>query len=132
MIDKTPSGYDAHLRWTAAPGAVAYRVFWRPAWGPDWQHEQLVGNVTELVLPNILIKITGGTSPNFGKSATTNGAGQYTITGVVAERIVLEASNAAYEVRPRPSNGFCTAVTGLEHVAHRQPKMSRTALSRQL
>jgi len=55
MIDKTPSGYDAHLRWTAAPGAAAYRIFWRAAWGPDWQHELLVGNTTELVLPNTLI-----------------------------------------------------------------------------
>jgi hypothetical protein len=55
MINKTPSGYDAHLRWNASPGAAAYRVFWREAWGPDWQHDLLVGNVTELVLPNTLI-----------------------------------------------------------------------------
>jgi hypothetical protein len=54
-IDKTPSGYDAHLRWMAAPGAAAYRVFWRQAWGPDWQHEMAVGNVTDLVLPDTLI-----------------------------------------------------------------------------
>jgi hypothetical protein len=55
MINKAPSGYDAHLRWTASPGAAAYRIFWREAWGPDWQHEMVVGNVTELVLPNTLI-----------------------------------------------------------------------------
>jgi hypothetical protein len=55
MINKTPSGYDAHLRWNASPGAAAYRVFWREAWGSDWQHELLVGNVTDLVLPNTLI-----------------------------------------------------------------------------
>jgi hypothetical protein len=55
MINKAPSGYDAHLRWAASPGAAAYRVFWRDAWGPEWQHEMLVGNVTELVLPNTLI-----------------------------------------------------------------------------
>ena len=55
MIDKAPSGYDAHLRWTASPGAAAYRIFWRAAWGPDWQHDLLVGKVTELVLPNTLI-----------------------------------------------------------------------------
>lgn len=48
------------------------------------------------VLPNILVKIVGGTSPNFGKEATTNGSGQYSISGVVAERIILEASNSAY------------------------------------
>jgi Peptidase family M28 len=55
MINRAPSGYDAHLRWAAAPGASAYRVFWREAWGPDWQHEMLVGNITDLVLPNTLI-----------------------------------------------------------------------------
>ena len=35
--------------------ASAYRVFWREAWGPDWQHDLLVGTVTELTLPNTLI-----------------------------------------------------------------------------
>jgi len=54
-INRAPSGYDAHLAWTASPGASAYRVFWREAWGPDWQHELLVGNVTETTLPNTLI-----------------------------------------------------------------------------
>jgi hypothetical protein len=54
-IDRAPSGYDAHLRWTASRGATAYRIFWREAWGPDWQHEMLVGNVTEATLPNTLI-----------------------------------------------------------------------------
>jgi hypothetical protein len=50
-IDRRPSGYDAHLRWTAAPGAAGYRVVWREAWAPDWQHEAIVGNVTEWTLP---------------------------------------------------------------------------------
>jgi Peptidase family M28 len=54
-INRAPSGYDAHLVWAASPGAVAYRIFWRNAWGPDWQHEMLVGNVTETTLPNTLI-----------------------------------------------------------------------------
>jgi len=54
-IGRQPSGYDANLRWTASPGAVAYRIFWREAWGPDWQHDLLVGNVTEVVLPNLQI-----------------------------------------------------------------------------
>jgi hypothetical protein len=52
---RAPSGYDAHLQWKASPGALAYRIFWREAWGPDWQHEMLVGNVTEMTLPNTLI-----------------------------------------------------------------------------
>ncbi len=48
-------GYDAHLRWEAASGAVAYRIYWREAWGPDWEHTLLVGNVTEHRLPDISI-----------------------------------------------------------------------------
>jgi hypothetical protein len=55
MIDRRPSGYDAHLRWNASPGAAGYRIFWRDAWGPDWQHELVVGNVTEYVLPHLNI-----------------------------------------------------------------------------
>ena len=50
-IDRRPSGYDAHLRWTAAPGATGYRIVWRDAWAPDWQHEAVVGTVTEWTLP---------------------------------------------------------------------------------
>jgi len=52
MLDRRPSTYDAHLRWTASPGAAGYRIFWRDAWAPDWEHEMYVGNVTEYVLPH--------------------------------------------------------------------------------
>ncbi len=55
LITRAPSGYDANLSWKASPGATAYRVFWREAWGPDWQHEMLVGNVTNVVLPRLQI-----------------------------------------------------------------------------
>jgi hypothetical protein len=55
QVTRAPSGYDATLKWTAAPGASAYRIFWREAWGVDWQHELLVGNVTALVLPDMQI-----------------------------------------------------------------------------
>jgi len=55
MITRAPTGYDANLSWVAAPGAAAYRIFWREAWGPDWQHELLVGNVTNVVLPSLQI-----------------------------------------------------------------------------
>jgi peptidase M28-like protein len=51
-IDRRPSGYDAHLRWAASPGAAGYRIFWREAWAPDWDHELFVGNVTEYTLPH--------------------------------------------------------------------------------
>ena len=52
MLGRQPSGYDARLRWTASAGAAGYRIFWRNAWAPDWQHEMYVGAVTEFVLPN--------------------------------------------------------------------------------
>jgi Peptidase family M28 len=51
MLDRQPSGYDAHLSWKASPGAAGYRIFWRDAWAPDWEHELVVGNVTEYVFP---------------------------------------------------------------------------------
>jgi hypothetical protein len=54
-IDRRPSGYDAHLRWEASPGAAAYRIFWRNAWTPDWEHEITVGNVTEYTFPKMNI-----------------------------------------------------------------------------
>lgn len=55
MITRAPSGYDANLKWTAVPGAAAYRIFWREAWGSDWQQDLRVGNVTSVVLPNVQI-----------------------------------------------------------------------------
>ena len=55
LLGRGASGYDARLQWKAVPGAAAYRVYWRPAWTPDWAHEVLVGNVTEFVLPNVSI-----------------------------------------------------------------------------
>jgi hypothetical protein len=55
MLLRTPSGYDAHLRWQPSPDAVAYRIFWRDAWEVDWTHDLLVGNATETILPNVSI-----------------------------------------------------------------------------
>lgn len=55
LIGRAPSGYDASLRWTASSGAVAYRIYWREGWTTDWQHQQLVGNVTQFVLPRLSI-----------------------------------------------------------------------------
>ena len=54
-IDRRPSGYDAHLRWEASPGAAGYRIYWRNAWSPDWEHDITVGNVTEYTLPKMNI-----------------------------------------------------------------------------
>lgn len=54
-ITRAPSGYDANLSWAPSPRAAAYRVFWRETWVPDWQHDLTVGNVTNVVLPNLQI-----------------------------------------------------------------------------
>lgn len=55
MLGRGATGYDADLKWTASPGAVAYRVYWRDAWNNDWTRSQTVGNVTQLILPNVSI-----------------------------------------------------------------------------
>jgi hypothetical protein len=55
MLGRGESGYDAHLRWNPAPGAAGYRIVWREAWSPDWEHEAQVGNTTEFVLPDVSI-----------------------------------------------------------------------------
>lgn len=55
MLDRGESRYDARLRWEPSPGAVGYRIFWRDAWSPEWEHELWVGNVTEYVLPGVSV-----------------------------------------------------------------------------
>jgi hypothetical protein len=55
MLERGESGYDAHLRWEESPGAAGYRIVWREAWTPDWEHELRVGPGTEYVLPDISI-----------------------------------------------------------------------------
>jgi hypothetical protein len=54
-LTRGASGYDAQLAWTAVEGAVGYRVSWREAWAPDWQHELTVGPVTEVTLAGVSI-----------------------------------------------------------------------------
>jgi len=79
QITRAPSGYDANLTWKASPGAVAYRVFWREAWGMDWQHDVLVGNVTNLILPNTQID-----DLVFGVAAVGGGGHESTVTAYVS------------------------------------------------
>jgi hypothetical protein len=55
MLGRQPSGYDAHLQWTASPGATGYRIYWRKAWGNDWTDSRLVGDQTEVSLPGLSI-----------------------------------------------------------------------------
>jgi hypothetical protein len=54
-ISRGQSGYDARLAWTPSAGASAYRVFWRQAWSPDWEHELTLGDVAEASLPGVSI-----------------------------------------------------------------------------
>jgi len=74
-LSRQPSGYDARLRWTASPGAAGYRIFWREAWAPDWEHELSVGNVTEYVLPAMNID-----DHVFGVAAVSAGGHESTIS----------------------------------------------------
>jgi hypothetical protein len=53
MLGRQPTGYDADLRWHAAPGAAAYKIYWREAWTNDWRFQQTIGNVTQHVLRNV-------------------------------------------------------------------------------
>lgn len=55
MLGRGQSRYDAALSWDPSPGAAGYRVFWREAWSPDWEHELDVGNATGIVLPGLSI-----------------------------------------------------------------------------
>lgn len=55
MLGRGESGYDAQLRWRESPGATGYRIVWRTAWTPDWEHEVYVGPGSEFTLPDISI-----------------------------------------------------------------------------
>ncbi|WP_339913814.1 M28 family metallopeptidase [uncultured Brevundimonas sp.] len=46
---------DTTIRWTAAPGAAGYRVWWRATTAPQWTWSRWAGNATELVLPGVPI-----------------------------------------------------------------------------
>ncbi len=38
-LGRGESGYAAQIAFQPSPGATAYRIVWREAWTPDWQHE---------------------------------------------------------------------------------------------
>ncbi|HEX5042431.1 MAG TPA: M20/M25/M40 family metallo-hydrolase [Candidatus Polarisedimenticolaceae bacterium] len=79
MLDRRPSGYDAHLQWKASPGAAGYRVFWRQAWAPDWEHELYVGNVTDHVMAHANVD-----DWVFGVAAVNGDGHESTVTAYVA------------------------------------------------
>ena len=56
LLGRTPTGYDAHLRWHPSPGALGYRIYWRDAWSRDWQQTATVGgDVAEHIIPGVSI-----------------------------------------------------------------------------
>ncbi len=55
MLGRGETGYHAALRWQKSPNATGYRIVWREAWMPDWQHELWVGDVDTHVFENISI-----------------------------------------------------------------------------
>ena len=46
---------DTTVSWTAAPGAVGYRVWWRSTTAPQWTQSRWAGTATSLVLKDIPI-----------------------------------------------------------------------------
>jgi len=54
-IGRQPTGYDANLQWTASPGAVGYRLYWRDSWANDWIYSRLIGNQTQFTLAGVSI-----------------------------------------------------------------------------
>jgi len=96
-INRAPSGYDAHLQWQPSPGASAYRIFWREAWGPDWQHEMLVGNVTDTTLPNTLID-----DLVFGVAAV-DGAGHESLVSVYIAPRSTAVTDGEVKTVPQPA-----------------------------
>jgi len=48
-------GSDTALKWQAAPGAAAYRVYWRDTTAPRWSHSRLVPEGTATTLKDVII-----------------------------------------------------------------------------
>jgi Zn-dependent M28 family amino/carboxypeptidase len=46
---------DTVVKWTKAPGAAGYRVWWRSTTAPQWTHSRWAGDVDQLVLRAIPI-----------------------------------------------------------------------------
>jgi hypothetical protein len=46
---------DTTVKWDAAPGAVAYRVWWRDTALPEWRYSQVAPGVTQLKLVGVNI-----------------------------------------------------------------------------
>ena len=54
MSTSPPWANMVTLRWRPSERAYGYRLYWREAWGQDWQQHRDVGNVTEYAMPRAL------------------------------------------------------------------------------
>jgi Zn-dependent M28 family amino/carboxypeptidase len=70
----------ATLRWHSAEGAIRYRLYWREAWGPEWQHVIDLGDVTEYVARRTLVD-----ESCFGVSAMGPGGEESPISAFVCD-----------------------------------------------
>ena len=57
---------DTTIHWQPSLGAVDYRIWWRDATAPHWQHNGWVGDASKATFENI-----GIDNPYFGVSAVT-------------------------------------------------------------
>lgn len=75
----------------------------------------LSGTVTDAVshapIPNVLVKIISAAGSNFGKSAVTNGSGQYSIAGLSAGTMIVEAYIGGYQ----PADTLLTLTANATH-----------------
>jgi hypothetical protein len=58
LLDRGPSGYDAHLRWLdphPEPNLAGYVVLMRATTAPYWEMEVFAGKRTEYLIPNVSI-----------------------------------------------------------------------------
>jgi hypothetical protein len=78
-LSRGTSGYDAVLEWSASPAAAGYRVYWRNAWTPDWEHAQEVGKTERFVLPGMSID-----DQVFGVSAVSADGHESVVSSYVA------------------------------------------------
>jgi Zn-dependent M28 family amino/carboxypeptidase len=46
---------SAKFQWSAVPGAMGYKIYWRDTTSPTWDHSRFVGDVTEFTLEGVVI-----------------------------------------------------------------------------
>jgi len=88
---------DTTLSWTASPGAVSYRAWWRETTDPTWTHSESAGPATKIVLKGVNID-----DYSFGVSAVSADGAQSPVEfpGPVGEFFPPQASAAGGAAKP--------------------------------